>query len=62
MSLVVTEDFLDIERSGQTADDLISEIIRVSERLLRCSNCGRIIILNETKDEYEVRFFAPDNE
>ena len=60
ISLVVTEDFLDIERSTETADDLISEITHKSEMLLKCSHCGRLILLNETKESCEIRFFLPD--
>jgi len=62
ISLVVTEEFLDKERPNETAEDIVSEMIRNSEMLLECSNCGRIIVLKETKDEFGVRFFAPDNE
>lgn len=62
ISLVVTEDFLDVERPNATAEDLTSEIILSSERLLKCANCGRIILLKETKDTSEVRFFNPDND
>jgi hypothetical protein len=58
----VTEDFLDVERPNTTAEDFVSEIILNSEMLLKCANCGRIILLKETKGASEVRFFNPDNE
>ena len=62
ISLVLTEDFLDVERPNTTAEDLTSEIVLSSEMLLKCANCGRIILLKETKDTTEVRFFSPDND
>lgn len=62
ISLVVTEDFLDIERPNTTAEGLTSEIVLGSEMLLKCANCGRIILLKETKDTSEVRFFSPDDD
>jgi len=62
ISLVVTEEFLDVERPEESAQDLVSEIILTSERMLKCSNCGRIILLKESKDEFELRFFSPDSE
>lgn len=62
ISLVITEKFLDKERPSETAEDLVSEMIRSSEMLLKCSNCGRVIILKETIDEFDVRFFTPDTE
>lgn len=62
ISLVVTEDFLDVERPDKTAEDLVSEIISSAEMLLKCSNCGRVIMLNETMDVFDVRFFAPESE
>jgi hypothetical protein len=62
ISLLVTEDFLDVERSNTTAEELTSEIVLSSELLLKCTNCGRIMLLKETKDVSEVRFFSPDND
>jgi hypothetical protein len=62
ISLLVTEDSLDFDRPDRTAEDLIDEIIANSEMLLRCASCGRIILLKETKDTFDVRFFRPDSE
>lgn len=62
ISLIVTEDFLDTERPDETAENLVSEMIQQSEMLLECSNCGRMIVLRETKNEFNVCFFRPDNE
>jgi len=62
ISLVVTEDFLDIDRSNVTADDLTSEIILKSVKLLKCTNCGRLIFLNETKETHEIHFYLPDED
>jgi hypothetical protein len=62
ISLLVTEDFLDVERPSASAQDLVSEIVQSSERLLKCANCGRIILLKEAQGVSEVRFFHPDNE
>jgi hypothetical protein len=62
ISLLVTEDFLDVERPNTSAEDLTSAIVLNSEILLKCDNCGRIILLKETKDASEVRFFSPDND
>lgn len=60
--LIATEDFLDIERPDKSAEQLVSELILNGPMLLRCGNCGRIIILKESKDSYEVEFFKPDND
>jgi hypothetical protein len=62
ISVVVTEDFLDRDWQGKTADDLLDELIRASDRQLKCNNCGRILLLRETKDVFDVHFYEPDNE
>ena len=62
ISLVATEKFLDQEHAEKSADDLISELIRQSDLLLSCSNCGRKILVREKKDVYEVRFFKPEQD
>lgn len=61
ISLLVSEEFLDVERPGLTADKLISEIVATSEMLLKCANCGRIILIKEDAHASDVRFFAPDD-
>lgn len=60
ISLLATEEFLDEERPPATADDLITELVLSAEMLLTCRNCGRILLLKESKDIYELRFFKPD--
>ncbi|CAJ0683184.1 hypothetical protein R11007_00020 [Ralstonia holmesii] len=60
ISLLATEEFLDERHDGQSADDFISDLIRRSDLLLTCGNCGRKILVKETKDLFEVRFFMPE--
>jgi hypothetical protein len=60
ISLIVTEEFLDADRPEGSSSDLVSEIIMSSERLLKCKNCGRLIVLKEDKDSCEVMFFRPE--
>jgi len=60
MSLIATEAFLDTERVGASADDLVSELVREGERLLRCRPCGRIVLLQEGPID-QVRFYTPDD-
>ena len=43
-----------------SADDFISALIVNSELLLKCQNCGRIILVKEDKNTYEIRFFQPE--
>jgi hypothetical protein len=62
ISVLITENFLDIKRPDSTAEDLVSEIIANSELLLNCTNCGRLIRVIETKEVFEVRFFVPDDD
>jgi hypothetical protein len=60
ISLEVTENFLDQARESQSAEDLVSEIIRTSKKILTCKNCGRMAILHEDKNMYEIKFFSPE--
>lgn len=57
VSLVVSEDTLDTSDPDTPADQLISKIIYESEMLLKCKNCGRIILLRESKDEFNLKFY-----
>jgi hypothetical protein len=59
VSIVATEEFLALDRPKASADDLVSELVRTGERLLRCRTCGRIVLLNETTED--IRFFKPDS-
>jgi hypothetical protein len=61
MSLVATEEFLDRTRTNASADDLVSELVHEAVRLLACKNCGRIVLLTESKENHDIRFFKPDN-
>jgi len=61
ISLLVSEEFLDIDRSNATYDSLVTEIVVTSRKLLECQVCGRIIIVREGKDVYQIDFFKPDN-
>jgi DNA-directed RNA polymerase subunit RPC12/RpoP len=60
ISLIVKEDFLDVERPNSSAEALVSEIILTAEMMLKCQNCGRIILVKETKHSLDVRFFLPE--
>jgi hypothetical protein len=60
ISLIVTEDFLDADRADMSSEDFISELISASEMQLKCSNCGRMIFVRETKEEIDVRFYVRD--
>jgi hypothetical protein len=62
ISLLATEEFLDDDHVAKSAGDLISDLIRRSELLLTCWNCGRKILVRETKDVFEVRFFKPEQD
>jgi hypothetical protein len=62
ISLLATEEFLDLNHEGRSADDLISDLVRRSDLLLTCGNCGRKILVRETKDVFEVRFFKPEQD
>lgn len=62
ISLLATEEFLDSNYEGRSADDLIDDLVRRSDLLLTCGNCGRKIVVRERKDVFEVRFFKPEQE
>jgi len=62
ISLLATEEFLDDDHVAKSAGDLISDLIRRSELLLTCWNCGRKILVREIKDVFEVRFFKPEQD
>ncbi len=62
ISLLATEEFLDENHLGKSAGDLISDLVRRSELLLTCWNCGRKIFVKETKDVFEIRFFKPEQD
>ncbi len=51
ISLIVEEDYLEEERPTKTAEDFISELVVARNRLLECSNCSRIIILDEKNND-----------
>ena len=61
ISLVATEDFLDIERPSTSASDLVSELIKSSEMLLKCQHCGRLIVLRESRDAIDAKFYLPES-
>lgn len=61
ISLLVAEEFLDVARPGLAAEKLVSEIVATSEMLLKCANCGRIILVKEDAYASDVRFFARDD-
>jgi hypothetical protein len=61
ISMIATEEFLDAERPNISTGDFISELISNSAMLLRCPNCGRLIVLRETEGVSEVKFYTPEN-
>jgi hypothetical protein len=61
MSIIATEEFLDRDRSGMSADDLVSEMIVSSDKLLRCKSCNRVVILREKNGEIDAQFFTPND-
>lgn len=62
VSFAVPEDTLDTSDPDTPADQLISKIIYESEMLLKCKNCGRIILLRESKDEFNLKFYKLEQE
>lgn len=44
-----------------SANDFVSDLVVNSETLLKCQNCGRIILVKEDRNTYEIRFFQPEN-
>ncbi|ATI28359.1 hypothetical protein CR47_0206885 [Ralstonia solanacearum] len=62
ISVLATEAFLDEHRDKTSADDLISDLVRRSDLLLTCGNCGRKILVKETRDVFGVRFFKPEQD
>lgn len=62
ISAVVTEEFLETDRAGATADDLADRLILESERLLRCKPCGRIVLMKRSRGADTIRFFKPDDD
>jgi len=62
ISLLATEEFLDEAHESKSVDDFISDLVRQSDLLLTCGNCGRKIVVRETRDVFEVRFFKPEQE
>ena len=57
LSLVASEDTLDISDPEMPAEQLISKIIAESEKLLKCESCGRIMLLRESRNEYMLKFY-----
>ena len=62
ISLIVTENTLDEDVSNISANDFVSSLIQSSVMLLKCSNCGRLIILDEKKGKYEIQFYLPEKQ
>ncbi|MGE8499634.1 MAG: hypothetical protein ACN6O6_19190 [Pseudomonas sp.] len=62
VSLAVSEETLDISDPETPAEQLISKIIYDSEMLLKCENCGRIMLLKETREEFTLRFYQLEQE
>ncbi len=62
VSFAVSEDTLDISDPDAPADELISKIISESEMLLKCENCGRIILLRESRNEFTLKFYQLEQE
>lgn len=58
--LVLTDCYWADERPNSSAEALVSEIILTAEMMLKCQNCGRIILVKETKHSLDVRFFLPE--
>ena len=61
IALIATEDFLDLERPRGSVDDLISDLISSSDLLLECKNCGRLIVVRENSEVFDVHFYSPDS-
>jgi hypothetical protein len=59
ISVVAGENVLDIDRPGASAQDLVDELVRNCEWLLRCKPCGRIVLLKQGPVD-RIRFFTPD--
>lgn len=60
MSVIATEEFLDLPREGMSADEFVDKLLSDASKLLRCYACGRIVILRETKGQIAATFFMPD--
>ncbi len=60
ISLIVEEDYLDEERPGKSAEDLVSEMVITRTRLLVCNNCNRIIVLDDRNGI--IKFYAPETD
>lgn len=58
ISVLVGEERLDEERTGQSAEEFISEMIQSCNQLLHCRNCGRLIVV----DGRVARFYALDED
>lgn len=61
IALIVTDYFLDIERSSASAEDLASELNASSDRLHKCKGCDRLIVLRESRDAIDIKFYLPEN-
>jgi hypothetical protein len=60
ISLIASEEFLDEMRPKQTAEELVSEMIKDLPSLLECSNCKRLIVLDEQNNS--IKFYELENE
>ncbi len=60
ISLIVSENTIDGNFENMNTENFISSLIESSSKLLKCSNCGRLILINEQEDKLEVEFFLND--
>lgn len=61
ISLIATEEFLDVERENKSAEDLVNELVLGSSMLLKCKSCGRLVILRESPETDVVEYYIPEN-
>lgn len=60
ISLIVAEDYLDVDRNGMGAEELIGDMIRSAPKLLQCKSCGRLALLRECSGQVDAKFYTPD--
>ena len=62
ISHVVPEDWFEQDFEGMDGEGVVSRLVLISEKLIHCSQCARLVLVDDRGSDLVVRFYSPEED
>lgn len=62
ISHVVPEEWFEQDFEGMDGEGVVSKLVLISEKLIHCPQCARLVLVDDRRGDLVVRFYSPEED